>query len=293
MLEYDAFASWACPCHAALITAISARAPQPVVLNIFLSIDFAPLPRVATQAGHMGIPFLAVRSWPTLTWGQVRYLHHRPNLDRPFACARNTSGDVDCLVEVSGFDHEEAAKLFARLRERTVGHNPFALAHPNRGRCRHRLQRRRAQKLAICLERVGKLSRLPVTLLALDVGPGVFVGVNQQHVLHSFPSTSKSNSGCQNRHLKQENFMATSCSMPLTQAPYYVSCGSGYKSNAKASNRHSATKNSTISHVSGRSGCRRLSLSLRLGPDRGHSDRDGWRLRPCRRVCARSVCGRC
>jgi len=63
--------------------------------------------------------------------------------------------------------------------------------------------------------------------------------------------------------------------------------------NAKTTNRHSATKKSTIRHVHGRSGCRRLSLSLGLGADCGHSDRDGRRLRPCRRVCARSVCGRC
>src|SRR5580658_4651110 len=180
MLEYDAFASWACPWHRGLSTAISARTPRPIVLNVFLAIEFLQCFFSCWLAAALGC-------------GQVWDLHHRPNFDRPFACARDASGDVDGLVEVLGFHHKKAAKLFARFGKWTVGHQPFAVAHSNGSRCRHRLQWRRAQKLAIRLERVSKLGRFSVTLLALGVRPSLFVGVNQQHVLHSFPSMSKSN----------------------------------------------------------------------------------------------------
>src|SRR5438105_5025069 len=59
---------------------------------------------------------------------QAADFHHRPNFDGPEACAWNPSGDVDRLVEIPGVEEEVAAQLFPRLRERTVGHEPFAFA---------------------------------------------------------------------------------------------------------------------------------------------------------------------
>src|SRR5580692_110417 len=48
---------------------------------------------------------------------------------------------------------------------------------------------------------MGKLRRLPVTLLPLGLGPGLLVGVYQQHVFHFCASITKSNGECGNRSL--------------------------------------------------------------------------------------------
>ena len=74
-----------------------------------------------------------------LVSGQIRNFDNRPNLDRTFAGAWNSSGNVDHLIEISGFDHEKATKLFARFRERTVGDETFVAAHLDAGRRRYGL----------------------------------------------------------------------------------------------------------------------------------------------------------
>ena len=62
---------------------------------------------------------------------------------------------------VLGVDQEVAAELFARLRERAVGHQPFAVAHPDAGRRRRRVQRGGGQILAARLELLRELRRTP------------------------------------------------------------------------------------------------------------------------------------
>src|ERR1019366_2538575 len=78
---------------------------------------------------------------PALIRGQSRNLNHRPDFDgalvRPWDACRYADG----LVEILRIDQEVAAELFAGLRERTVGDQPFAVAHLDAGGRRHRLQR--------------------------------------------------------------------------------------------------------------------------------------------------------
>src|SRR5437879_10485718 len=69
--------------------------------------------------------------------GQAGDLHDRPNLHRPQGGARKPARDVDRLVQTPDVHDEVTAELFARLRERTVGHDPFAVPHPDAGRRRH------------------------------------------------------------------------------------------------------------------------------------------------------------
>src|SRR5438309_3637335 len=65
---------------------------------------------------------------------QARDLDYRPDLDGTLARHGNPCRNGNSLVEIPGVDEEVAAQLFARLRERTVGHEPFAVAHPDAGR---------------------------------------------------------------------------------------------------------------------------------------------------------------
>src|SRR5262249_53380913 len=63
--------------------------------------------------------------------GQARDFPHRPDFDRSDARSWNLSSDADRLVEIFGMDQEVAGDLLARLHERTVGHETFAVADPN------------------------------------------------------------------------------------------------------------------------------------------------------------------
>ena len=49
------------------------------------------------------------------------------NFDGTLARHRNFFGNADRLVEILGIDQEVAAKLFASLRERTIGHEAFSV----------------------------------------------------------------------------------------------------------------------------------------------------------------------
>src|SRR5262245_1587630 len=74
--------------------------------------------------------------WPMnerLSHRQTRDLDHRTNFDCAPLRHRNPLGDGDRRVEISGVDQEVAAQLLARLRERPVGHEAFALANPHAG----------------------------------------------------------------------------------------------------------------------------------------------------------------
>jgi hypothetical protein len=71
----------------------------------------------------------------TLIDRQARDLHDRPDFNGAQARPWNPCGDADRLVEILSVDQVLAAELFARLRERPVSDERFAVAHPD-ARCR-------------------------------------------------------------------------------------------------------------------------------------------------------------
>ena len=71
----------------------------------------------------------------TLIGWQARDLHDRPGFNEAQARPWNPCGDADRLVEILAVDEKLAAELFARLRERPVSDERFAVAHPDAG-CR-------------------------------------------------------------------------------------------------------------------------------------------------------------
>ena len=73
-----------------------------------------------------------VLAWPLRRWA----FPHRPDFDGTHARHWNPCGDGDRLVEILDVDEHVAAELLARFRKRTVGHEPFAVAHPDAGRRR-------------------------------------------------------------------------------------------------------------------------------------------------------------
>src|SRR5438552_3913155 len=115
---------------------------------------------------------------------QVRYVNDRPDLDRAATGHGNPHGDGDRLVEIARIDQEVAAQLLLGLRERTVGHYPFALAYPDAGRRGGRLERGGGEVLARGAEFVRQLCGLAVTLLPLGLVQGLLVEVDEQHVSH-------------------------------------------------------------------------------------------------------------
>src|SRR5919107_1264011 len=98
---------------------------------------------------------------------QARDLHHRPDLDRAPARSRNAGGDIDRFVQIRRVDQVVAAELFARLRERTVGYQPFAVPHPDAGRRRAQVEWGGAQIPTAVIEVSSKLRGLAVALLPL------------------------------------------------------------------------------------------------------------------------------
>src|SRR5437867_1828692 len=116
-----------------------------------------------------------------------RTLPHRPDLDGARAGQWNSCGDGDGFVEILDVDEHVAAELLAGLRERTVGHEALAVAHPDAGRRRRRVQRGTAQILPARRELFRDLQGLPVDLLSLghaEPVPDRLVAAYQQHVFH-------------------------------------------------------------------------------------------------------------
>src|SRR5467141_2256418 len=128
-------------------------------------------------------PSFSVGPFDLMSW-QAGDLNQRPDFHRALAHARNLFRNLDGLIEILRLHQEVAAELFPHFRERAVGHQTVAVAHLDAGCCRHRLQWVGGEVLPLRLEHVRKLSRLAVTLLPLALGPGLLVGVNEQHVLH-------------------------------------------------------------------------------------------------------------
>src|SRR5437867_5324279 len=119
---------------------------------------------------------------------QIRYVNDRPDLDRAATGNANPRGDGNRLVEIAGTDQKVAAQLLLGLRERTVGHHPFALAYPDAGRRGGRLERGGGEILARGTELVRQLCGLAVTPLPLALTQGLLVEVDQQHVSHQCAS---------------------------------------------------------------------------------------------------------
>src|SRR2546426_7268652 len=119
---------------------------------------------------------------------QVRYVNDRPDLDRAATGHGNPRRDGDRLVEIARIDQEIAAQLLLGLRERTVGHYPFALAYPDAGRRGGRLERGGGEILARGAELVRQLRGLAVAPLPLALTQGLLVKVDQQHVPHECAS---------------------------------------------------------------------------------------------------------
>src|SRR3989442_2092738 len=122
---------------------------------------------------------------------QVRYVNDRPDLDRAATGHGNPRRDGDRLVEIARIDQEVAAQLLLGLRERAVGHYPFALAYPDAGRRGGRLERGGGEILTRGTELVRQLGRLAVTLLPLDRTQRLLVQVDQQHVSHQCASVRR------------------------------------------------------------------------------------------------------
>ena len=117
--------------------------------------------------------------------GQAYNLSQRPDLDGADARPRYPTSDTDRGIEVLGIDKEITRYLLARLDERTVGDERFAVAHSNDGRGRCLLQWRRIDILPLGVELVSELHRFFKHLLPLgfaELGEGLFVVMNQQHV---------------------------------------------------------------------------------------------------------------
>ena len=95
-----------------------------------------------------------------------RAFPHRPDLDSAHARHCTSCGDGDRLVEILDVDEHVAAELLACFRKRTVGHEPFAVAYPDAGRRRRRLQRGASQILPGRRELFRELQLLPVDLLS-------------------------------------------------------------------------------------------------------------------------------
>src|SRR5918998_2226324 len=119
---------------------------------------------------------------------QTRDFHHRPDLDRAPTTTRYAGGNIDRFVEIRRVDEVVAAELFARLRERTVGYQPFAVPHPDAGRRRAQVEWGGAQIPTAVIEVSGKLRGLAVALLPLLRVYGILGAVNQQHVFHTVTS---------------------------------------------------------------------------------------------------------
>src|SRR5262249_59152242 len=98
--------------------------------------------------------------------GQARDLPHWPDLDRSDARSWNPSSDADRLVEILGMDQEVTGDLLARLHERAVGHEAFAVADPNDRRRWCRLQRRSTQIFPVGVDLGRLLDRFLKPLLS-------------------------------------------------------------------------------------------------------------------------------
>src|SRR4029453_11625029 len=119
----------------------------------------------------------ALRQSRPLSSRQAWDFNHRPDLDGPLTRHGNPWGDTDRLVEMLGVDEKVAAELFARLRERTIRHEPFAVAYAAGGRHLCRGQRVGGQILPARFDLVRELRGFHVTRLPLGLAQRLLVKI--------------------------------------------------------------------------------------------------------------------
>src|SRR5689334_15655246 len=86
-----------------------------------------------------------------------RNVSNRTDLDGAVLCARDSRRDLNGIVEVLRLDEIEAAELFLRFRERSVGRGDLAIANSNGGRGLRGLERFAAEPVAALSGVVGEL----------------------------------------------------------------------------------------------------------------------------------------
>src|SRR5215475_12597534 len=87
-----------------------------------------------------------------------------------------------------GLNEEIATELLARLCERTIRDEPFAVAHAYGGGHGRRVEWVGGQILAARFDLVREPRGFCVTGLPLTLTQGLLVNINQQHVFHSSAS---------------------------------------------------------------------------------------------------------
>src|SRR5689334_20411312 len=81
-------------------------------------------------------------------WTEHLEVDHLTDFHSPLIRHGNLHGNGNSLVDIFGLDHEIAAQLFMRLRKWAIGHQPFAITNPNRGRLGGRMERIRSHVLS-------------------------------------------------------------------------------------------------------------------------------------------------
>src|SRR5262249_62201319 len=130
----------------------------------------APGPRTCGVSRSVSCALLRVQTL------RRRAFSHRPNFDGPHARHGTSRGDGDRLVAIRDVDEHVATEVLMRFRKRTVGHEPFAAAHPDAGGRRRRVQRGASQILPARRELVHELLLLAVDLLSYgqaELAPGL------------------------------------------------------------------------------------------------------------------------
>src|SRR5258708_11590840 len=140
------------------------------------------------DAGRPSSPLLPLHSpVAALRGGLSRALYEWAHFNGARAHGGNVCGDGDGFVEIFGLDEVIAAELLARLSERTVRHEAFAIAQADAGGCRRRLQLRTGQPLSGRLDLLGEFHEFPHEALPLSLAeltPSLFFVVNEQHIFH-------------------------------------------------------------------------------------------------------------
>ncbi|MFN8540918.1 MAG: hypothetical protein U0232_25995 [Thermomicrobiales bacterium] len=101
----------------------------------------------------------------------------------PF-CAGDLAGDGERFVEVVDIDDVVAAELFVGFGEGAVGDEALAAAHADASRGGGGMQGGGGDELAVRGEFVHELGGFFVAGDALALAEGIFVAVDEEHVLH-------------------------------------------------------------------------------------------------------------
>src|SRR4029077_16893326 len=113
--------------------------------------------------------------------------HQRTDLDRAQAGRRNPRRNCHRVIQIFRLDQVEAAQLFLGLRERSIGDQFLTIAHPDRGRLRHRMQLAAREVVPALLDALGQLTILlhHFALLGfVEFSPLALLVVDQKQILH-------------------------------------------------------------------------------------------------------------